>query len=183
VGGFAGGGIYFLTAAYDEKAEILADLTHGTTFEKILKQGYKVTSVQLKLTKVSFASNEASGETCYQDACSLSPRNGFKAGGAGGAIYALESLKDFGLPVTVTLDGVAAIENLSTHNEDKQKADLVFRNLTKLIVKNDNLAKHPSNKFVMSLMSVHDADLTGSPKFPDRRKQGLVFEEKSNVNP
>jgi hypothetical protein len=137
VDGFAGGGIYFITAAYDDNAEKMAEITHGTTFEQILKQGYKCTSVDLKVSNVIFGSNAAGGETCCDDMCTLSPKAGFKACGAGGAIYALESLKDFGFPVTVLLDGIGVIENLSAHNEDKQKSDLVFRNITKLIVKSE----------------------------------------------
>jgi hypothetical protein len=183
VGGFAGGAIYFITAAYDENAERLAKITHGKTFEDILKQGYKVTSVELKVTNVSIANNVAEGETCYNDVCTLSPRAGFKAGGAGGAIYALESLKDFKLPATVTIDGVRVVENKSSHNDDNQKAELVFRNVTRLVVKGDHVAMHPGNKFAFSLIDVHDADMTGSPDYAKLKGQGLVHESGSHVKP
>jgi predicted outer membrane repeat protein len=181
--GFAGGGIYFISAAYDDKAEKLAEITHGTTFEKILKQGYGVTSAQLKLSNVIIAHNQAVGETCYSDTCTLSPRTGFKAGGAGGGIYALESLKDFKFPITVTLEHVRVFENGPGHEEDRQKADVVCRNLTKLVMTDTTINKHPSTKYAASLISVRDADLTASPQIVALRKGGEVYEESSSVKP
>lgn len=176
VTGFAGGGIYFITAAYDENAERVAQLTHGTTFESILKNGYGCTSVQLKITGTVFANNAASGETCNKDACTLSPRAGFEQRTAGGAIYVLESVKDFKVPVTVLLANVKFLENLATHVEDKQKSDLVFRNIAKLVATGTAVVPHRFNKFAASFIDVRDGDVTGSPAFAALKAAGKIFE-------
>jgi hypothetical protein len=181
VTGFAGGGIYFITAAYGKQAEKVAELTHGHTFDNIFKKGYGVNSVQLRVTDVTFFNNTASGETCNVEVCSLSPRTGFEPRGAGGAIYVLESTEDFNVPVTVQLENVKFVENLSAHKEDKQKADLVVRNVTKLVSKGGALMMHPSNKFAASFIDVHDGDVSGSPQFRTRKSEGKIFESGSNM--
>jgi hypothetical protein len=181
VNGFAGGGIYFIVAPYNDQAEQIANITHGQTFEKILKDGYKVTAALLKVSGVTFAFNKADGETCYSDNCTLTPRAGFKAGGAGGAIYALGA--DKLMPSTVIIDGITTFENLSAHNDDKQKAELVFRDVDKVVVKAGTYVIHNSNKRVLSLISVADADLTASPTMLVKRAAGLVNEDNSHVKP
>jgi hypothetical protein len=181
--GFAGGGVYFITAAYDQKAEKVAEITHGQTFDNILKQGYKVTSAALTIKNVTFAGNKAEGETCYSDVCTVSPRTGFKAGGAGGAIYALGSLTDFNFPATVTLVGIRVSGNKSSHIDDNQKADLVFRNLRSLVVSDDFVILDASNKFAFSLIDVEDADMTASRDYAQLKAKGLVHESGSKVKP
>jgi hypothetical protein len=181
VNGFAGGGIYFIVAAFNEAAEQVAKIIHDQTFEHILKQGYKVTESSLKMSNVAISFNRAEGETCYEDTCTLSPRTGFKAGGAGGALYVLGGPNEFGFPLTAFLENVSVVENLSAHRDDKQKSEMVFRNIDKLVLKGCTAVVQGSNKFALSLLSVKDADLTASPVLVSMRRAGAVFEEKSNV--
>jgi hypothetical protein len=182
VNGFAGGGIYFIVAAFDKNAERAAEATHGETFDDILKNGYKFRTATLSLSKVIIAHNKAEGETCFDAACTLSPQAGFKAAGAGGAIYALGSAS-MGIPINVVLNDVSAVENLSTHVENRQKSELVFREVDKLVIKGGAVVMHPKNNFALSLISVADADLTASPNLLDKKAKGQVFEEKSSVKP
>jgi hypothetical protein len=181
VSGFAGGGLYFITAAFSENAEKVADITHGHTFEDILKKGYGITSVQLTLAGVVFQNNSATGETCTEKTCSLSPRTGFTRRGAGGAIYVLESEEGLKIPVTVVLTNVQIIQNEAGHKDDEQKADLVVRNVTKLSVKDTSIVPHASNKFAASFIKVDDGDLTASPKFAVLRAQGRISESGSTL--
>jgi predicted outer membrane repeat protein len=181
VTGFAGGGLYFITAAFSKMAETLADLTHGYTFEKILKNGYGVTSVELKLADVVFMNNNATGETCNAKVCSLSPKSGFESRGAGGAIYALESLDKFNVPVTVSLNKVVVVANLSQHVEDRQRADLVVRNVTKLTISGTSISPHGSNKYAASFIDVDDGDLSSSPQFNTAKANGKIFESGGSI--
>lgn len=176
VHGFAGGGVYFVTAAYDSNAERVAELIYGKTFERILKTDYGFRSARLLIKGVSILDNVADGMTCYADSCVPASGAGMQAGGAGGAVYALES-SDLEIPCSVTLDGVHFRENKSGHRDPKQQSEFVVRSVSKLRVTLDRGTKHASNRFTYTLLQVKHVDASGSEAFAAAKAAGHVHEE------
>ena len=173
-------------------AEKVADLTHGHTFADILRNGYGVKSVQLKITGVTLENNAATGETCNSAYCTPAPmKTGFASRCAGGAIYVLESIEHFpapadnipklDLPVTVLLENVQIKKNTATHKDDEQKADLVIRHATKLIAKNTTIVADPSNRYTASFIDVKNGDLSGSPDFANHKAKREIWEKGSTL--
>ncbi len=165
--GFAGGAIYFITAKYDENTELGMSKIHGHTFDDILKNSlkYNFKKAELRIENTKFDVNKADDFTCYDPPCTPPSGNGMKRGGAGGAIYVLESLKNFGIPVEVNLSGLQVSNNLSTHRNNNQQSEMVFRNIEKLTVANDQVVRHSQNKFLYSLIKVRNKDVSKSKSF------------------
>jgi hypothetical protein len=178
--GFAGGGVYFITTGYNKDAEEGAKLSHGETFEDILKNANKFNVKSFLLlvkngTKIT--NNRTPDETFYPD-----PDNKPLKGGAGCAIYALESGPTksstvLGLPVTIDLQDCTIQNNQSEHRDDQQKAEMVIRGVSLFKLAGESITMHPQNKFLYSLFGVKSKDVSKSTTFTAGKAAGTVLEK------
>jgi predicted outer membrane repeat protein len=177
--GFAGGGLYFITAGYNAQAERGAKLSHGETFDDILKNRNKfnVSSFQLVIRNgTRITNNRTPDETFYEDQGKL------VKGGAGCGIYVLLSsaTKDspaLGLPISVVLDGSFVLNNQSEHRDDEQKAEIVIRGATSVSFSGETIVKHPANKFLYSFFKVKSKDMSKSTTFAAGLATGVVLDK------
>jgi predicted outer membrane repeat protein/parallel beta-helix repeat protein len=177
--GFAGAGLYFITTGYDENAERGAKLSHGETFEDILKSPAKFNFKKcvLLVKGTIIFENRTPADTFYGE-----PENKRLKGGAGAGIYVLEHMgskvaKPVGIPIEVVIDGSTIQGNKSEHRDDEQKAEMVFRAVSSLKLVGETVVKHPDNKFLYSLFKVKAKDMAGSTTFAAGVSGGTVLDK------
>jgi predicted outer membrane repeat protein len=175
--GFAGGAIYFITAAYDAGAERAARLAEGHTFESILRDSYGVRSASLTVENSTMWHNTTLGMTCAEDRCTLSPNAGFAAKGAGGAVYVLASRRGSfaGFPVNVVIRECDIVNNPAGHSDVRKQADVVADSIDLLRLEHERIES--SNPYVVSVMHVANVDTTSSDTWARALASGQVYRE------
>jgi len=174
--GFAGGAIYFITAKYNKNAEKVARWVKGYTFDYIFKKKYLVSSVECKISHCQFIGNSTPGETCYAANCDPGTKKGYKAGGAGGAIYLLQN-KAFGIPVTAELKSLKFNKNPSSYRNPDYRSELTAFNIELFSITSSVINSHPSNSYDMSLVSLVDKSYQKSSVYGASKAKSKIYEK------
>jgi predicted outer membrane repeat protein len=178
--GFAGGGVYFIAAGYNSNAEQAAQLSHGETFEDILKNPRKFNFRSMALVIKNgtlIANNRTPDDTFYGD-----PLNKRLKGGAGCGLYVLQSVATndspaLGLPMSLVIDSSSILTNQSEHRDDEQKAEIVVRGDVSVKFTKEVIVKHPANKFLYSFFGVKSKDMSTSTTFVAGVAAGTVLDK------